>query len=591
MTISADSLAECDIIMKGGITSGVVYPKAILRMSRQYRFCSIGGTSAGAIAAVITAAAEHNRSGGGFAVIDALPDEVQRKLLTFFQPSPQFRGVFDFALMWLAGRRSAAIGKLAGAHWLPLLLGFVGNCALFAVTASLAGYFAAMLLFVLAAVIGLAFWLYSVTVTTLRALDSSDFGFCPGRTQPGATDPALSDWMADKIELAAGRMQQGGARPASPLCFKDIWNEFSGAGDKPKRAIDLRMMTTNLSLRRPHALPDMDHNHYFKEDEFRRLFPDWIVDYMIAVSKEYREENKTRPDDLRAQGYYRFPVGGDMPLVVAARMSLSFPILFTAIPLYRRDYTSRSDTETPNMQRMLFSDGGLSSNFPIHFFDALLPRRPTFGVSLEAFDEDAPNRRVRLPMKALSGIWLDYENIEGLVGFLFSLVSAAKDWQDRLQSTLPGYRERIASIYLKNDEGGLNLDMDPAKIANLVEFGDRAGALMTGTSLSPDDKQTFDFEDHKWRRFLVAFARLEETLQQTASSWYDSGQPMKEFVETYMADPRSYRTSTPEWRRSVFERFDSVMAVAQKWNGTALRDANPDNIPKPRTAMRITPVS
>jgi predicted acylesterase/phospholipase RssA len=64
MTTSGARLAECDIIMKGGITSGVVYPKAILRMSKQYRFRSIGGTSAGAIAAVITAAAEHNRNGG-----------------------------------------------------------------------------------------------------------------------------------------------------------------------------------------------------------------------------------------------------------------------------------------------------------------------------------------------------------------------------------------------------------------------------------------------------------------------------------------------------------------------------------------------
>ena len=50
--------SECDIIMKGGITSGVVYPKTILRMAEQYRFRSIGGTSAGAIAAALTAAAE-----------------------------------------------------------------------------------------------------------------------------------------------------------------------------------------------------------------------------------------------------------------------------------------------------------------------------------------------------------------------------------------------------------------------------------------------------------------------------------------------------------------------------------------------------
>ena len=51
----------CDLVMKGGIASGVVYPKAIAELSHHYRFQSIGGTSAGAIAAAVTAAAEYQR--------------------------------------------------------------------------------------------------------------------------------------------------------------------------------------------------------------------------------------------------------------------------------------------------------------------------------------------------------------------------------------------------------------------------------------------------------------------------------------------------------------------------------------------------
>ena len=47
---------ECDLIMKGGIASGVVYGSAIEVLARRYRFRSIAGTSAGAIAAVVTAA-------------------------------------------------------------------------------------------------------------------------------------------------------------------------------------------------------------------------------------------------------------------------------------------------------------------------------------------------------------------------------------------------------------------------------------------------------------------------------------------------------------------------------------------------------
>jgi hypothetical protein len=57
---------ECDLVMKGGITSGIVYPPAVIEMARWYRSRSIGGTSAGAIAAVVTAAAEYGRASGGF---------------------------------------------------------------------------------------------------------------------------------------------------------------------------------------------------------------------------------------------------------------------------------------------------------------------------------------------------------------------------------------------------------------------------------------------------------------------------------------------------------------------------------------------
>jgi hypothetical protein len=43
---------ECDLVMRGGITSGIVYPRAIAKLAKTYNFRSIGGTSAGAIAAL-----------------------------------------------------------------------------------------------------------------------------------------------------------------------------------------------------------------------------------------------------------------------------------------------------------------------------------------------------------------------------------------------------------------------------------------------------------------------------------------------------------------------------------------------------------
>ena len=54
-------MPECDLIMKGGITSGVVYPFAVTGLAERYRLRGVGGSSAGAIAATLAAAAERRR--------------------------------------------------------------------------------------------------------------------------------------------------------------------------------------------------------------------------------------------------------------------------------------------------------------------------------------------------------------------------------------------------------------------------------------------------------------------------------------------------------------------------------------------------
>ena len=576
MASNSETLRPCDIIMKGGITSGVVYPRAISEIAKQFQFRSIGGTSAGAIAAVVTAAAEYNRGNGGFKVIEELPKEVPTILLSLFQPAPRVRPVFNAALN-LQGKRyaDAALGLL-GAVWPAFVAGF----ALFAIAAVwllLRGNWIAALAFIVLGLIGgLAVAAFVLVKTTLSDLKALDFGCCPGRTQPGNATAALSDWLADKIELAAGRMADG-RRPEAPLTFEDVWTgaDRTGSADHPK--LNLQMMTTNLSLRRPNTLPGMDHNHFFKEAEFRRLFPDWVVDYLVKAAGAIETRSPPPP------GCLPFPAGGKMPLVVAARMSLSFPILFSAVPLYRFKFLSGG--RPPVVERMLFSDGGLSSNFPVHFFDAPLPGRPTFGVSLEDFDDAEPNRRLQLPMPAREGIGLDGTAIASLPDFLASVIYAAKDWQDRLQSVLPGYRERITSIYLHPTEGGLNLNMPQATIDTLMQLGGRAGALMSGAPTDPADHTAFDFDDHRWRRYLVTFARIEETLQTSAQAWQANG--FANFVANYMQDPASYTNSTQQWRREVFERFDTLMKAVSAW-GQPLRTSPQGHIPKPATDMRIT---
>ena len=206
------------------------------------------------------------------------------------------------------------------------------------------------------------------------------------------------------------------------------------------------------------------------------------------------------------------------------------------MPLWRRDYTFTSPDDQNELRRCLFSDGGLSSNFPIHFFDHLLPNSPTFAISLDEFDpKKSRGGNVWLPSSARSGIQIPVQPFEGLGGFLFRLIDSAKDWQDNLQSILPGYRERIVHIGLKPDEGGLNLTMDETKIRKLVGYGEVAGETL---------RNQFDLDSHRWRRFLVAMARMEETLDEVAKAYSavpGGGEAFRVFLARYAEHPDQYK--------------------------------------------------
>ena len=46
----ADPPLECDIVMKGGITSGVVYPGAVVALARRSEFSTASGYAGAAVA-------------------------------------------------------------------------------------------------------------------------------------------------------------------------------------------------------------------------------------------------------------------------------------------------------------------------------------------------------------------------------------------------------------------------------------------------------------------------------------------------------------------------------------------------------------
>jgi len=133
----------CDLVMKGGVSSGVVYPLAAAELAKDFRFSSIGGTSAGAIAAAVTAAAEYGRASGGFVRLSQVPTQIGGHLMRLFQPSPRLAALLDIFLAlqapgsWLA-RFSRVLGiavrRFIGRWLLGLAVGI-----LFGVVAVLSG--------------------------------------------------------------------------------------------------------------------------------------------------------------------------------------------------------------------------------------------------------------------------------------------------------------------------------------------------------------------------------------------------------------------------------------------------------------------
>ena len=111
----------CDLVMKGGITSGIVYPNAVLALAKRYRFKNIGGTSAGAIAAAATAAAalgERRRRRGdqaaiGFAALEGVAAQFKERGFIFglFQPVFGSRAAFRM-IITLAARPGMGLLKL-----------------------------------------------------------------------------------------------------------------------------------------------------------------------------------------------------------------------------------------------------------------------------------------------------------------------------------------------------------------------------------------------------------------------------------------------------------------------------------------------
>lgn len=650
-----DDLLPCDVVMKGGITSGVVYPAAVSELAKTYRFINVGGNSAGAIAAACTAAAEFHRQTDpkAFAGLDKLSQELGANgfIVSLFQPTFKTWPLFGIAMSFVGNK--PLIAKACTA----ILMAFVRFWPLTLVALILDGLLSWWLsrtaipwvvwllaTAVMLVVLGVA-WLLGLGWSLTKAIPGNYLGMCSGSGGRGRNMP-LTDWLAGKIDRLAGL-----GETAAPLTFGTLWGvENLLETEKPQlytalppyfegpaptlddirgdAKINLEMITTCVTLGRPFRLPIVTRIFFIDPHDAHALFPERIATWLL--------NHPARPRSRQEAILYRLleplvplPPPELFPVVVAARMSLSFPLLLSAVKLQAIDYSrkdnacasglieqlaedpafdldrDRDDERVFHIKKKLlaepcwFSDGGLTHNFPVHFFDGPLPRWPTFAIDLDALPDGTtdkqpgkPAQYVKLPQNNIEGIAPTWNRIEradkpaSLLSFIGAIIDSMQNWVDNTQSRMPGYRDRIVHVELAQDEGGLNLNMPADLVQKLAARGQAAGAVLTQAFACPPTLAR-QWLNHRWvryRNFMALFEREMSAFHEAYSMQVAPGANYDKLI----SNPPSYK-----WQSTNQEAFAKVETVktdalaAQIGTGTG---SFLDGAPHPQGELTVRPV-
>lgn len=607
---------SCDLVMKGGITSGVVYPHAICELARTYRLKQIGGASAGAIAAAAAGAAEAGRSHGGFRKLAELPEWIGAgtNLLSLFQPQAGTARLFRLLVAFLGpSRLRRVLGAILRGFWPAATLGAAPGIVLAVLGVLVASDWALMLVLVCAlllAVVGAALaTLASIVVTAGHALPANRFGFCSGYRRQADGPAPLTPWLAATLQELAGKRMDD-----PPLTF----GELEAAG------VTLNLMTTNLTQRRAQRLPWSTREFFFAPAEFRELFPPDIVDWLEQhppTPPEQEGERKRWEITLRLMEPYRpLPDPADFPVVVATRMSLSFPLLLSAVPLVAVDWSRKVNQQaltawrswqpgSPEPEPALepetcwFSDGGISSNLPVHFFDSPLPRWPTFTINLRPFHPDYPQSdreedNVYLVGRSGAGVlesWYRLSPRPGLgrlVGFASSIVRTMQVRVDEAQIRVPGYRDRIVHVSHAPDEGGLNLTMPEPVIRRLTERGRWAGTRLVERFARPAaDPMQLSWASHRWTRYRSSLSVLSEFLHRLSIGYETLPDPGEPSYRQLIERDHDKWTNAYEWSSRAQEAaaLDRTERISQLGGELGSEPTFTDGAPRPAPELRIAP--
>ena len=618
---------ECDLVMKGGITSGVVYPSAVEAIAKRFVLRNLGGASAGAIAAAGAAAAQYRknrliRAGEQGAVLDEPFAEFAQMardlggdgvLLGLVRPQkitlPAWQSLRPLLLAKGWPRR------LAGAMTCRVIV-FLAICAFLLCFACVAGNRTSVLESVLAIVVITPLAVALHVIQAARCVRQNWMGLCNGMPDVGPEGLSMNHlngnpedsgvlvpWLYRHLQSLAG------LPPSEPFTFGHLWGSPEAPAldaehpstpfalgspeylafrndqqhGREKRDIALELLTTDLTFGRPQRIPFAD-PLYARREDLVRLLPMEVVSWIEARSTQVRDDGDAR--------FLLLPPAWDFPVILAVRLSLSFPILISVVPLFRWV----GEGEAAKMVRCWFSDGGILSNFPIHLFDQLLPERPTFGINLR-YDRGSKGASVVLPSAYASGDDAsppsDFggERPPAFRDALFSLLNAWQSWQDNSQMRLPGFRDRIAHINLGEGLGGLNLNMTKGDVQALINVGTTAGTLIceqfASTAAGTSEKALETrWEAQRRMRYRCAVAMLERVT--TRMSQVGGQYELLVQNESAIGDNRRC-WSGREQILSAKELVEALCAQGERLARTTAEESRLEHgSPTPKLMLRVT---
>lgn len=635
--VPVDAARPCDLVLKGGIASGIVYPDAVRKLATEFHFMGIAGTSAGAIVASIAAAAEYRRrverTDAGYRVLDEATQELKEpgRMLELFRPDADTRDTFEVVeeqflkqtdspslagLLWSLHKKAIVAALVVGIA--PgLILGTLGDNGLCAVLLTVF-------------LVGLCSWLLIRRVRgdlDARAgrVVENNYGLCsgmaPGNPPPQDALPPLSEWLHRTIQRAAGKPLD------EPLTFGDLHNAPlpECLANRPRReglrSIDFRVISTCLTLARPFEFPLATRQFAYRRKDLEDYLPTEVLDHLDKSSDLYDAHESPQDKSSRRcaiAGTQPLPETEHFPIVLAARMSLSFPGLLTMVKLWKRDYGLRSSPKISDtqMQPMWFSDGGITSNLPISRFDRALASWPTLGINLQyERQSDEPvegasrgGRRIYLPDIADSATpdllytWFHKRGpLQAFAGWAVSIFTSAQVWTDNSFIQMRTSRERVVEIWLTNEEGGLNLDMPAETLNRLVALGrvaaeqliDRFVDEQPVRDLEPVQKNSWD--QYRWMRLRASAGALSDLLRDFTHAYGNElslDRPWEDYLKLKPSDHANYKPDSKKHRDAMLEDLRSLVELAHQWALLPVpEDASKDQArfkkgPKPRAQFR-----